>query len=542
MLTDRVLLQGHSLRLGLADKSVHAICTSPPYLAHREYLVPPRAWPPVPNFCPMPGLDRFDIHGCDPECEHEWGDVGKLHLRGPRKEGDLQPDRGRVMDVSTGRFCQKCWGWSGHLGQEPSPQMYIAHLVAISREFWRVLRDDGIYWLNLGDTYAANRSHQVSQTNVRSMSSDIARNVPPGLKEKDLVGVPWRAAFALQADGWYLRICNIWAKGRDGDVGDDGYGSAMPMSRTDAPTLTHEQVLMLTKRPQYHYDEQAVRAHWIDWSEKNPEKRNRSHDLRSVWIIPPEPYSGSHFASFPTGLPELCLRASLSKRGVCPECGTPWERVVEKRGPTTREMLDQRGAAPYSEGQPKRGQALNFVGYRQGDIRQAQTAGWVPGCGCYGHPERGPVPCTKCGGTGKGMKYLRGGQDWTSGTAKDGQPQRDSRGGLSNVPPVETGEPCPKCGGEGVIEGDIWPDNIDEWPVAPSIVLDPFAGTARTGAAARRVKGPISFVGVDLSEEYLQEHAAKTLNLKKAEMGKEGGIQTDPEEDGLSSLPLFAGI
>lgn len=546
MLISSLLLQADSLKLGLPDRSVHTICTSSPYWSLRDYKLSPTAWPAVPDFRPLPELDPAVFPGCDPDCDHEWGALQRVCLRG--KVGDKttvgQPEGGRLQKASTGRWCQKCGGWLGCLGQEPTPAMFTAHLVALSREFWRVLRDDGTYWLNLGDSYCStprgNRSDGVetsSLTNPRRQAG-IVRNgrpgTPPGLRQKDLVGIPWRVAFALQADGWYLRICNVWAKGRDGEVGDDGYGCSMPMSRTDAPTISHESVFLLTKKPRYYYDAEAVRVHWIDWSEKNPARRKKSHNLRSVWVLPPEPFAGAHFAVFPTGLPELCLRASVSERGVCPECGAPWKRAVERT--VSDSPSGHRGSSFF----------LGKTGSQQGErvgrgprTSALVTVGWVPGCECYGKPSRGPVTCSKCRGSGKKRVYPRGNQEWNAGAvATGGQPQRDTKGGVTNCPAVEIDEPCPHCAGSGTAIGGLWPGNVDDWPTSPSIILDPFCGSARTGAACRRIPGPASFIGTDLSGPYLREHAAATLATRSVEMGDCVKERKGVKE--LSDLPLFS--
>lgn len=621
MLTSSLLLQADSLRLGLPDRSVHTICTSSPYWSLRDYKLFPTAWPAVPDFRPLPELDPAPFPGCDPGCDHEWGALQRKHLRG--KVGDQTTighrpyGEGRLSKASVGRWCQKCGGWLGCLGQEPTPAMFTAHLVALSREFWRVLRDDGTYWLNLGDSYAGKGGQQVRQTNTgagpacdRRSASSVA-----GLKQKDIVGIPWRVAFALQADGWYLRICNVWAKGRDGEVGNDGYGCSMPMSRTDAPVISHESVLLLTKKPRYYYDAEAVRVHWIDWSEKNPDRREKSHNLRSVWIIPPEPYAGAHFAVFPTGLPELCLKASVSERGVCSGCGAPWKRVVERT--KYEPPIVSEGVRNVDESRGDKTRKLSGSDYNR-SVR-ILNEDWVPSCACYGKPERGPVTCPRCKGSGKKRAYPRGNQEWNAGTvAIGGQPQRDTKGGVTNCPAVEIDEPCPKCKGEGTVIGDVWPDgtptrgpvpcakcketgreliwsqnlkraeftaqtgrtdghftadgttlrgrhpqetgrpcpacsgtgtvtgelwpaDMDDWPVSPSIVLDPFCGSARTGAACRRIPGPASFIGADLSGPYLREHAAATLATRSVEMGDDvkGRRGKGPQGD-LSGLPLFS--
>jgi len=220
--------------------------------------------------------------------------------------------------------------------------------VAIFREVRRVLRDDGVLWLNLGDSYAGDKSG--GRNDVDSMyGSEAARSglrakarlkTRSGLKPKDLVGIPWRVAFALQADGWWLRSDVIWAK-----------PNPMPESVTDRPTSAHEYVFLLSKSARYFYDADAIKGQgagkreWQqdtrgsgkDWKSKGgagsraakgpsgfgtPEYRNR----RSVWTIATAPYGGAHFACWPPKLVAPMIQAGSSERGACADCGAPWRR------------------------------------------------------------------------------------------------------------------------------------------------------------------------------------------------------------------------
>jgi hypothetical protein len=167
----------------------------------------------------------------------------------------------------------------------------------------------------------------------------IKQEIPEGLKPKDLCGIPWRVAFALQADGWWLRSDIIWSK-----------PNPMPESVTDRPTKAHEYLFLLTKSARYYYDADAVREgfessdHSPRTSGINPDNLGRNdrgtgraffgnpsgRNRRTVWHIATAPYSGAHFATYPPALVEPCIKAGTSERGVCPECGAPWERVVEK--------------------------------------------------------------------------------------------------------------------------------------------------------------------------------------------------------------------
>ena len=185
----------------------------------RDYGLKPSLWPAV-TYTPMPGLAPVTVPGCDPDCEHVWGE----HQIEKQRSGKIDtstlegaPSKGRITTVSRGSWCQRCRGWRGSLGLEPGPEMFVAHIVAIFREVWRVLRDDGVLFLNFGDSYSAgggNRKHG-SQGATSGVGHTSPENNPDvrikaGLPSKNLVGIPWRVAFALQADGWYLRNDIIW--------------------------------------------------------------------------------------------------------------------------------------------------------------------------------------------------------------------------------------------------------------------------------------------------------------------------------------------
>jgi len=188
------------------------------------------------------------------------------------------------------------YGTAEQLGLEDTPEAYVANMVEVFREVRRVLRDDGSLWLNLGDSYASSPASGGEQSatmtggeHKRTPRTRYTR--PPGLKPKDLVGIPWRVAFALQADGWYLRSDIIWHK-----------PNPMPESVRDRPTKAHEYLFLLTKSKRYYYDADAI----------NPAGRNK----RSVWTVATAPYAGAHFAVFPPKLIEPCILAG------CPEGGT----------------------------------------------------------------------------------------------------------------------------------------------------------------------------------------------------------------------------
>lgn len=184
------------------------------------------------------------------------------------------------------------YGSTGQLGQEDTPYEFVENLVEIFRDVKRVLKDDGTVWLNLGDSYVGT-GHKgdykdPKYANGRNGQQIALNNKVEGLKSKDLIGIPWRVAFALQADGWYLRSDIIWHK-----------PNVMPEPVKDRPTKAHEYVFLLTKSPKYFYDYEAVREDSLEG------KRNR----RSVWSIRTKPFKGAHFAVYPTELVEPCVLA-----------------------------------------------------------------------------------------------------------------------------------------------------------------------------------------------------------------------------------------
>ena len=225
------------------------------------------------------------------------------------------------------------YGHDGQIGLESTPEAYVAKMVEVFREVRRVLRKDGTLWLNLGDSYAASsntggtNSIQGSAKRMGAMTSK-GHGIPTGLKPKDLCGIPWRVAFALQADGWYLRQDIIWHK-----------PNPMPESVTDRCTKAHEYIFLLSKSAKYFYDAEAVSEQATGRDPGNvghkyqqagvyaTESASQQSGLasvgardtrnrRSVWTVSTQPYSGAHFAVMPSDLVEPCILAG------CPEGGT----------------------------------------------------------------------------------------------------------------------------------------------------------------------------------------------------------------------------
>lgn len=183
------------------------------------------------------------------------------------------------------------YGIEGQIGLEPTLAGYIHKLTSIFAHVRRILKPNGILWLNIGDGFTSgNRGWRAPDKKNPNRAMSVRPDNPPGLKDKDLLGVPWRLAFALQTDGWFLRSDIVWHK-----------PNAMPESVKDRPTRAHEYLFMLTKEERYAYDAEAVMEDADDGG-----KRNR----RSVWNINTAPTNGSHIAGFPQELVEPCILAS----------------------------------------------------------------------------------------------------------------------------------------------------------------------------------------------------------------------------------------
>lgn len=417
-----LLLNATSAKIPLKAGSVHMIATSPPYYGLRDYKLPGTVWPAV-EFVPMAGLPAVNVPA-----------------------------------------------WEGCLGMEPDPLMFMAHVVHIMREGWRVLREDGVAWLNFGDSYSGYKGDNYGVnshlSNLQSKTTvpkchDVGTPLTSGLKQKDLMGIPWRIAFALQADGWYLRSDVIWSKDnpmpesvngwrwerhqvkitngrvpRHGIERGDGHVNESNVSnRQDGalwedcpgcdkcdhndgyvlrrgswrPTKSHEYIFMLAKSEDYYSDREAVLEGAVGtgggtfsdkyasnqpehggksqyrWGESTADGEPTTRNKRSVWNVNPQPYPGAHFATWPPDLVETMLTSSTSEKGVCPVCGAPWVRVVERSQPQPRPD-NPNPVRPYgAESGFQNGTGATTLHM----TRTTETTDWRPSCKC---PERQPVP------------------------------------------------------------------------------------------------------------------------------------------------------
>lgn len=343
----------------LENGSVHCCVTSPPYFGLRDY-----------------GTAKWE--GGDAECDHKKPRADTGHVAHSTLDGGLATNAAQVGGYRD--TCGKCGARriDSQIGLEPTPDAFVAEMVAVFREVRRVLRDDGTCWLNLGDSYSSGGgSHDNRQDNQPGVGASRVwrdgagradgvvdergqriRNgiLSSGLAPKNLIGIPWRVAFALQADGWYLRQDIIWSK-----------PNPMPESVTDRCTKAHEYLFLLSKSPRYYFDAKAISEPVAEstvarlaqptlasqrGSDRVPGKTNGPmkarpprfggqkygdneaeihrtksgneytvsadgrRNKRTVWTVTTKPFKGAHFATFPPGLIEPCILAG------CPVSGT----------------------------------------------------------------------------------------------------------------------------------------------------------------------------------------------------------------------------
>lgn len=293
---------------------VQTCVTSPPYFGLRDY-----------------GTATWE--GGNPACDHAKGTAAS---KTSTLKNDGRPNPGsnnyeKSVIVPYRDICGKCGAIrvDRQLGLEQTPQEYVANMVEVFSLVRELLSDDGTLWLNLGDSYAANRGYQVPSTLMNGDMTNQAQSAGGrgmkasdyGLKPKNLIGIPWRVAFALQDDGWILRQDIIWSK-----------KNCMPESVTDRCTKSHEYIFLLTKSERYYFDNEAIKepiatssasrlAQDINsqaGSSRVPGKTNgnmkavggpENRNKRSVWEVATQPYSGAHFATFPPALIEPCILA-----------------------------------------------------------------------------------------------------------------------------------------------------------------------------------------------------------------------------------------
>lgn len=367
-----LILNGDARQIPLKDESVHMVCCSPPFFNLRDYQT---------------GTWQGGLSECDHVQKEARNDVSPEALARRASQYGTGTQAGSLVSPMQYRAsCPKCGALriDKQIGLESTVREYLAEMVAVFREVWRVLRKDGTVWCEIGDSF----------------------------QDKQLLGVPWKFALALQEDGWILRSDIIWH-----------HVNCMPESVTSRPTKSHSYIFLLTKSAKYYYDAEAIRephkaaslrrvqAGLTTDRQRNypgapqtlrmgddqqmchPSGRNK----RSVWTIPTAPSSLAHFASFPPEIPRLCILAGTSEKGCCPHCLAPWIRVTKRRFLPQTDVRDPNKLIKASN---KGLDESNGWGETPRGTVESVTLGWQPTCDC---PPHKPVPCRVLdifGGTG----------------------------------------------------------------------------------------------------------------------------------------------
>ena len=300
----------------------------------------------------------------------------------------------------------RAYGTEGHIGLESTRQEHIEALLAVFREVRRVLRHDGTFWLNYGDSYAGSSMlGGTARSSLRGLGPSYRKGVDlriansrplGGLKPKDLQMIPARLAIAMQEDGWWVRSEIVWAKGVS--FCPTYSGSVMPESCTDRPTSSHEKIFLLTKSTKYFYNSEAVREKAVSRPPSPGNRRNNgrltssmghveeperngatsgTRNLRNVWTINTRPYAGAHFATYPEQLVEPCIRAGTSAAGCCPACGSPWRPKVVKSGGILGSSCGN-----HADDAEKGNAAIGRISSRGGTPYLRGAVGWYPTCSC----------------------------------------------------------------------------------------------------------------------------------------------------------------
>ena len=416
-----LLVNGNALSIPLEDESVHCCITSPPYYGLRNYST------------------------------------------GDQKDNELGTEKSHdCLGWATGEYCNEC---------------YVCRTLQWTNEVKRVLRNDGTFWLNISDSYSGSGGSggDYNKGGLREGQPKY-RNTNHSLPAKNLYGIPWRVALALQANGWTLRSDIIWYS-----------PNKMPESITDRPSKGHEYIFLLTKSKRYFFDAHAIREPQIGnikapKSYRNPDPSGTDgstldgrvagspqdglKNRKTVWTIPTKGVGGSHFAKFPSDLPELAIKAGTSEHGCCSKCGAPYKRIVDRKFTgeyNDKEALKQRKRM---EGVISGGKDKVTLGRTESVSKS--TIGWEPTCDC----------CQIC----------------------------------DRYNTLHDGEPC------------------KPYPVEPCIVLDPFVGSGTTLLAARKLGR--NGIGIDLSLHYLQKDCKNRLGIaKKEEWLEKAEVRTEEETE-----------
>lgn len=396
----------------LPDESVDCIITSPPYWGLRVYEGAPDS-----------------VYGGNTDCSHEWVEGvlteggGGSHLENSTYDGEV--GRGPRPGDTSFQYCRSCGAWKGQLGQEPTPQMFVEHLVEIFVEAKRVLKPSGNLFVNLGDTYSGYRGakwnkKQGFERDELEKDEKYPDNSPTtveglpgkiGIPNKSLCLVPERFAVKMVDEGWILRNRVTWAKSfwRPEDGSSEGAG--MPFAGKDRLNDVHEPVFHFVKQQRYWYDLAAVSIPHKTGSENGDRGSGKRFDLDGknpgdVMCLGTAQYPDTHYAVFPEALPEVFIRAGCPEK-VCSECGTPWSRGEEEEVDEDPGYLKGSSFSEGKTGEHQKGRASEKERRKKRVSRELE-----PACSCGGEVERGVVldPFTGAGTTLVTAHNLR--RDW----------------------------------------------------------------------------------------------------------------------------------
>lgn len=485
----------------LKTGSVHCVVTSPPYFGLRDY-----------------GTGEWQ--GGRADCDHVVGQsrkgLGLAHSSAATRGGAIKV--AETPDIQARGLCPRCGATrqDSQIGLEPTPAEFVAELVAVFREVWRVLRDDGTVWLNIGDSYANDGKWGGSTGGKHVTALHGATGVgrgkrKTGIRPKSLMLIPARLSIALQEDGWIVRSDVIWSK-----------SNAMPESVVDRPTSAHEHVFLLTKSERYFYDAEAIKVarasdedaatfrggsyveNQIDNATLGKRQargkrkvrglpprhaqyasstrdslddvdRGGMRNARNVWTIATVPYKEAHFATFPPALAEPCVKAGTSARGCCPKCGAGWTRVISKETAWASNAA-LAGTEIAGKGHPS-DQVREDHDVRNGPVSDTRTLGFYPSCSCDGLAPLAAYPAKPALAASMAA--------WRDACAIiDGSREIQCRAAL------------------------------DAAEVRPAVVLDPFAGAGTVGLVASRLQ----------RHSVLIELNPASAELARSRLQKDGGL------------------
>ncbi len=586
-----IIGKNHSILIGdvterlrdLPDESVHMVVTSPPYWNLRSY-------------------HTAEWTGGDPECKH----IPKTAPVTTSTLGGLVANANHAQHRQVGDVCPDCGAIKGEdrqIGLEETPQAYVDKLVLVFREIRRVLRSDGTVWLNLGDSYAAQRGSGTTSDprNDGRVRNERSGKPPVGLKPKDLVGIPWMVAFALRADGWWLRQDIVWAK-----------RVPMPESVSDRCTRSHEFIFHLAKAEHYFFDHVAIKEPLSglsslrrmmqpnfdnqeggdkDYAGSEKSNGNRSmrktienfkakivaaageeafkHDSesrengvrsanyvfgneeamqrmlavgrnkRDVWTLSTAPSRLGHFAQFVPQIPLTCIQAGTSERGCCPDCGAPWERL---RARTPEENPGTQGAH-FDKGKTGESQAGRS---QRGPRKLEKFVGWGPTCTCYIDLEK--HVCTRCK-TPLDIEFAQPSQEeleeieeWKQSCGADEEGEYDGE----SVKDFESGGAQDASDVKRRILNGMKAKVIMKWDLgcdcglpelSPAVVMDVFHGSGTTGAVAEYLGR--KYIGIELSKQYAQLYDARKAEVVRALIGGDAPERKGEKND--NQMGLFGG-